>query len=643
MSIKSWKELLFHVILTISVVGFVVALPTSDNKRASPDGLSKIKHVVLFMQENRSFDHYFGTMAGVRGFNDPNVVISSDTGKPSFYQPISPTSLQVGEPLPPPAINYLLPWYWNHEGGDSNDRYQCALSGSNGWKENHQAYNNGTINRWATKNTPYSMGYYKRADIPYHFGLAEGWTVADAYHESVIASTNPNRVSWASASLGVQQSRLGQGGPVLDNNENEGCETALDGSTKYSCYPYKWKTVPEYLEEAGISWQVYQDTDNFGDNPLAWFSNFQSAKANSSLANRGMSFIGLNKFYEDAKAGTLPSVSYVIGPTDLSEHPPYGPIDGAWLQQQVVDAVTSSPKYSETALLVSYDETGGWADHVMAPLPDKSTASDEYFQDPYDPTLGQQPVGPGFRLPFYIISPYTRNGGVFTEVASHESQTLFLEKWASANGKPFQTTQMTSWRRQHMSDLTRMFDFSSFDTSVPSLPTIRPASKDSSGNYNGASVCRAKYGGLQPSVPYTQKDSEGLTWEKGFKKMRGTPSEGHYITIETSNQALTFDSTSKVTTLTPPTVDHSSPQQRFILHSTQRQDPKNPAFLLQPFNTSSLYLSQGGSTTTDPSRASIYLFQDLGDGAGYSIVESKSGDPIFSSSSPSFSIFSVSY
>ena len=104
---------------------------------------------------------------------------------------------------------------------------------------------------------------------------------------------------------------------------------------------------------------MYQDTDNFDDNPLAWSGVFQKANASSPLAQKGLSFVGLDRFYADAKAGKLPQVSYIIGPTQLSEHPPYGPLDGAWLQQQIINAVTTGAAYDKTALLISYDEVGG--------------------------------------------------------------------------------------------------------------------------------------------------------------------------------------------------------------------------------------------------------------------------------------------
>jgi phospholipase C len=132
--------------------------------------------------------------------------------------------------------------------------------------------------------------------------------------------------------------------------ETPGCE-----STNLNCYPHTWKTAPELYQNAGVTWQVYQETDNFDDNPLAWFQQFQQASSGSPLGKRGMSKPGLDKFYSDAAAGTLPQVSYIIGPMELSEHPPYMPKDGAWLQRQIAEAVINSPKYNSTVLMISYD------------------------------------------------------------------------------------------------------------------------------------------------------------------------------------------------------------------------------------------------------------------------------------------------
>ncbi|SJX66674.1 related to Phospholipase C [Sporisorium reilianum f. sp. reilianum] len=541
-------------------------------------------------------------------------------------------------PPPPPGVTHLLPWYINHQGGDANERWQCSVAGSNGWQQNHAAYDNGNVNKWAAQNTPFSLAYYKRADIPLHFAVAEAWTLADNYHESVIGSTNPNRISWLAGTVGIDEAKRNLGGPAIDNAETAGCETASDGSS-YSCYPYRWRTLPEYLEQVGISWQVYQDTDNFDDNPLAWFSQFQQAPNNSALARKGMSFVGLDRFYADAKQGTLPQVSVIIGPTELSEHPPYGPLDGAWLQKSVVDAVTTGAKYASTALIVSYDETGGWADHVMASFPLLKEAPDEWIVDPYNASLGAQPVGPGFRVPLYVVSPFTRSGGVFSEPAAHESQILFVEQWARAIGKPFKQQSITPWRRSQLSDLTAMFDFSSKDTSLPVLPDVRAPSQDSAGNYNGYATCKAKYGALQPLVRWQQADDDAWVLESGFKRVRGTPSEGHFYVFELAGRALSFDLQKGVLATSAAVKDHSAAEQRFVVHATSRA-LKNNAFYLTPAAVAAgQYIGKDGRLTADVKRAAVFTFDDARDGKGYAIradaklpggFEGKGGASIFS-------------
>jgi phospholipase C len=304
--------------------------------------LADIEHVVLFMQENRAFDHYFGTMAGVRGFSDPNVQINS--GRSVWYQDVV-----QNQTVP---TDYLLPWYLNYLGGDFLNATQCMLAGSNGWNPNHAALDGDLNDHWATNNTPWSWAYFQRSDIPVQYAIADGWTIGDMYQESVIAATNPNRVTWVSGSINVPGSpqNPNQGGVYIDNNEVPGCE-----APGLNCYPLSWKTTPEFYQDAGVTWQVYQDTDNFDDNPLAWFEQYQNAQNGTALSERGMAFLGLDKFYSDAQAGTLPQISYIIGPTQLSEHPPYAPRDGAWLQKQVVDAVTRGKAYNETVLIISFD------------------------------------------------------------------------------------------------------------------------------------------------------------------------------------------------------------------------------------------------------------------------------------------------
>ncbi|KAK4574546.1 hypothetical protein LTR86_001387 [Recurvomyces mirabilis] len=514
--------------------------------------IADIEHVVLFMQENRAFDHYFGTMAGVRGFKDPNVQVNN--GKPVWYQTVNQTVSN--------GSDYLLPWYLNYLGGSWNQATQCMSAGSNGWDANHAALNGGLNDNWPIGNTPWSWGHFTRKELPNHFAIAEGWTVGDMYQESVIASTNPNRVTWVSGSINAPGSPQtpSEGGFYIDNNETPGCESA-----GLNCYPLKWTTTPEKYENAGVSWQLYQDTDNFDDNPLAWFAQYQNAANRSALQKKGMAYIGLEQFYKDAASGKLPQVSFIVGPAELSEHPDYTPEDGAWLQQKIVDVVTQSPVYNKTALIISYDESGGWGDHVT-PFHSPSGTAGEWVQDPYG-EAGYTYTGPGFRLPFYIISPWTRGGNVYVENADHNSQIMFVEKWLAAKGHNVKTQEMTAWRRANMADLTKAFDFDHPDYSIPNMPNASYPSTDSKGEWNGYALCEAAHATTRPPVPYGKQNvNTSLATEEGFKAVRGQLTEGRYLTFETNGYALANDNGKLVATKT--TSKHDSKAQRFVVHQS---------------------------------------------------------------------------
>ena len=635
-----------------------VALAALVSAALAADGLKKLDHIVLFMQENRAFDHYFGTMAGVRGFKDPNVHISKHTGKDVFHQPVNTSIKKVSggghndDYKPPKNVSELPYWYLNHAGGDWKERSQCMLAGSNAWQQNHATWNNGEIDQWAQVNTPYSIGYYRRDDIPVHFALAEGFTVGDSYYESIIASTHPNRVAWMTGSINVNGSVLGGdrklGGTVIDNNDVPGCVES-DTIGEYSCRPLHWKTLPEYFQDAGVSWRVYQDFDNFGCNLLDAFKQYSVAARNKSeLAARSVAFPGIHGFFEDAKNGNLPEVSYIMPPTYLSEHPPYRPEDGAWLQRKVAEAVMHGKKWNSTALFVSYDETGGWADHVIGPHAPKNTPG-EWMEDPFNAKLGNQPVGPGFRLPFYIISPFTRNGGVFTEHAAHESHILFLEKWAKARGKPFYTKELNKWRRRYLSDLVNAFDFDHPDHSLPHIPEVREAHKDPiTGEYNGAFVCQERFHNhVQPPIPYDKHNEVTEHVESGFKPIRGNPTEGRYLTFEAWDYALRHHD-GKLTA-SSKSDKHDGKDQRFILHAVDHV-PTNTRFKIATAGKLAKYVTKDFELG-ESKHAAVFTITDRGNGQGYNIASSskhlsldRDGNVSFVEEDPStFTLYSVTY
>ncbi|KAF8588334.1 phosphoesterase-domain-containing protein [Ramaria rubella] len=576
--------------------------------------IKDIEHVVLFMQENRAWDHYFGTMRGVRGFADPNINIASN-GLPSWFQMVDGTLSN--------KTHFLAPFYINAAGGNLSEATQCMNAGSNGWQANHRAMSNGNNNDWALGNSPFSMGYYKREDLPYHFALGEAFTMGDMYAQAVIASTDPNRVFWGSGSINIPGGHQtpDQGGPTVDNNETPGCEGP---GHNISCFPMKWKTFPEYLEDADVTWQVWQDLDNFDDNPFAWFSTYQNAPANSVLAEKGTAFLGLNAFYSAAASGTLPQVSYIIGPTELSEHPPNGPRDGGFLQQQIVNAVLHSPKYSSTVLLISYDETGGWADHVVPITSRPGTAGEWLDQDPFDPTTVSGPVvsGPGFRLPFTAVSPWTRGGYVYTAHSDHGSQIMFLEKWLTAIGKKgVITDQLNPWRRENMADLTQMFDFEHPDFSIPDLPVQKSPQFNAQGISLGTSLCGEKFPDPQPPIPYgAQTRENSLFIEDGFKPLRGALTEGRYIVFESHGFALAYNSLTKSLGVARASPEHNVDAQRFILHATA--PPPATTFMLQFAGSPTVgYVDENHRLTTSVNEAAVFNITDMGSGKGYTILQ----------------------
>lgn len=399
--------------------------------------IQDVRHVVIFMQENRSFDHYFGSLKGVHGFSDRNA-LRFQNGSNDFFQPN--------------GSNYVLPFHITA---------QCLDDVEHDWNAGHEMWHSGKWDRWIAADGKSAMAYYNRTDLPYYYALAENYTVCDDYHCSVMGPTFPNRLYLFTGMIDPNHTG---GGPVTGNF------VPLNG--------YTWTTYPERLQANGVSWKVYRtDGDWFGD-ALPWFSQYMHAAPGNPLYDRGVATVPdvVAAFQQDVASGTLPRVSWIMPPYELSEHPYYSSANGERLTKQLLDALASNPAvYNSTVFILTYDEAGGLFDHVQSPVPPPGTA-DEF--------VGGSPIGLGVRVPTILISPWTRGGYVCSQVSDHTSIIRLLEAWTGV-----QEPNISAWRRQVCGDLTSAFNFASPNASYPGLPSTATIN------------CS---GGITPSVPSPQ-------------------------------------------------------------------------------------------------------------------------------------------
>lgn len=440
-----------------------------DRHKPGSGGLDSIEHVVILMQENRSFDHYFGALRGVRGFGDRNA-IRLPSGKSVFEQP--------------GVLTTVLPFPVREAAAAQQKDLQYIGALDHSWSGGATAWHDGWMDGWITAKTAATMAYYTREDIPLHYELADTFTVCDAYHSSIHTSTSPNRNHLWSGRTGFEAN----GKRAVDN----------DAYAEGTHPGYDWGTYAERLEDAGVSWQTYTEWENFTDNQIEFFTTFKAiarkvlaktgltfmeafyakvrdakddaervqllatleegvatlTKAEKSLFERALRRVPTGKlaeeFAKDVADGKLGQVSYLVPSAQDSEHPSVSsPIHSATIVYKVLDALASHPDvWRRTAVFINYDENDGFFDHVPPPVPggDGDAAKEERWDG--------KPTGLGARVPMLVVSPWTVGGYVCSEVFDHTSVVRFLEKWTGVK-----EPNISAWRREVTGDLTGAFDF----------------------------------------------------------------------------------------------------------------------------------------------------------------------------------------
>ena len=226
------------------------------------------EHVVILMQENRSFDHAFGALKGVRGFLDKRTFIKQD-GHSAFFQ-----KGNTGKYAAPARLDLR----------NTKSTWMSSLPHS--WENQQQAFNKGKYDQWLQakasgnenyKNIPLTLGYYNREDLPFYYQLADAFTIFDQYFCSSMTGTTPNRLFHWSGTLREQQNGKSKANVVNDDIDYDKARQA------------KWKSFPEILEEQNVTWRIYQNEislpkglsgeqeawlSNFTDNPIEWFSKY---------------------------------------------------------------------------------------------------------------------------------------------------------------------------------------------------------------------------------------------------------------------------------------------------------------------------------------------------------------------------------
>ena len=324
-----------------------------------------VEHIVVLMQENRPFDHHFGTLRGVRGFSDPravniNLPLQSGPGTTPvsvFLQPAGPDNVAAGYGVPPGTVggpsdgaDVIPPFRINPESvspGLKSLGLTYLPGTDHGWASTHAAWNQGQYDNWAIQKGPMAMSYMTRDDIPYHYALADAFTVGDAYYCSIMGPTNPNRDYLFTGCIG-NVNYLGSGG-----TDGHGAGPVTSNGLSVNHAYFVWDTFPEVLQAAGVSWKFYQDlagatfapdfgdgtgnsfAGNYGDTTVLYFNQYATAASNSPLfqnAATGTQILNtipsggapeqawlawaeslFDEFRNDVKSGKLPQVSWIVG------------------------------------------------------------------------------------------------------------------------------------------------------------------------------------------------------------------------------------------------------------------------------------------------------------------------------------------
>lgn len=451
-----------------------------------------IQHIVILYQENRTFDQYFGTYPGANGL-PMNVALPKARGSNEIVSPFHLTNTSTRDL-------------------DHSSRVARI------------AYDNGKMDGFVyAEGSDLTMGYYDHRELPYYWDYASKFVLMDNFFSSEMGPSLPNHLYLIA----------GQSGELTENTQGGTCESreiCQGGSNRTSNNPYglsnnltfNFTTVMDQLDNRDVSWKYYNgDKDNYKDagywNPLPAFASFKNnpARLNNLAPN--------DQFLVDLAKGNLAQVVWVIPTEDESDHPTANVEVGQKYLVTAINAIMQSEYWPSTAIFVTWDDYGGWYDHVAPPQVDT--------------------FGLGFRVPCLIISPYAKEGFIDHTQSEFTSILKFIE---TVHGLPTLTQ-----RDAMASNMLEAFDFSQ----PPNPPLILPG----------------------PYMP----DHYPLTWSQSATQAKDLLANA--TSLKSQALAANFNNSEALSTVASATDEYNLAQQAFAASDfpTAQQHAQNAINLFQ--------------------------------------------------------------
>ena len=421
-----------HSRVVLALIGLLGAVLPTTTWANDPPPTTPIKHFIVMMQENHSFDNYFGLYPGANGIpQDACIPPDPDDPQSPCEKPFHLFSNVLRSP-PDSRDTFDL----QYRDGDMDGFIQAFL------KQGRDLNSAQAV-----------MGYYTDADVPFYWNLADQYVLFDNFFSSGKGGSVQNHLYWVAAAPGTDDEQI----PVEGWGDLPTIFDRLDAAKiSWKFYVEDYDTTMNFRTPAGVG-----RTSQIVRVPLLAFARYVDKEDYIK-----QHVVDLSQYYQDLRDGALPAVAYIVS-AGSSEQPPSPLHPGQRLVKNLLNALMESTAWSSSAFVLTYDQSGGWYDHVEPPQ------VDDY--------------GPGFRVPALLVSPYARQGRIDSTQLDFTSLLRFIED----NYKLDSLTE----RDQNAKSIAPAFNFTQAPRAPKIVPTARPTPPKSEprriaiyGAYSGALI-----------------------------------------------------------------------------------------------------------------------------------------------------------